>query len=218
MRMGNRVYRRRRSQLGIVLAAMVLMLLLGLAVLENAVRPVILSLAEKRLQSRALHAIHGAVLTELGGEIDYRDLMHIECTADGNVAWMAPRVQKIDMLVSRLNLAIQGAVESLARESLTVPLGQVAGGVLFAFMGPDVRVDIVSLGTAQVRVRETFDQAGVNQVKHSIYLDADCEMLLAIPFFRQTAVVTTSLPLAEAVIVGPVPSTYVTIGQIGEGR
>jgi sporulation protein YunB len=73
------------------------------------------------------------------------------------------------------------------------------------------------VGTVRVKIIDNFESAGINQTRHSIYLSFDTNVRIVIPTKSGDALVATQVPLAETIIVGTVPTTYVSLpgGLIG---
>jgi sporulation protein YunB len=71
------------------------------------------------------------------------------------------------------------------------------------------RVTVISMGTVQVQVVDKFEQAGINQTRHMVYLVATTQIRIVVPLVSKSVSVNTQVPIAEYVVVGDVPSTYV---------
>ena len=67
------------------------------------------------------------------------------------------------------------------------------------------------MGTVRVNVVDQFEAAGINQTRHKIYLNFDTSVRIVIPSKSGEAVVAAQMPLAESIIVGSVPDTFVNI-------
>ncbi len=65
------------------------------------------------------------------------------------------------------------------------------------------------MGTVQVQVVDKFEQAGINQTRHMVYLVATTQIRIVVPLVSKSVSVNTQVPVAEYVVVGEVPSTYV---------
>ena len=57
-----------------------------------------------------------------------------------------------------------------------------------------------SMGTVDVNISDSFTQAGINQVKHTIYMEIKTEVRIVIPFMEDIEEVNMRLPLADSVI------------------
>ena len=99
-------------------------------------------------------------------------------------------------------------------------VGQVASLVLEHMMDgvnflPGLKlplpVRILVLTTSDVRYRNELMSAAINQSKYQLYLDINMDLDILVPWAHQTETVGTQVLLAETVIVGKVPQTYVEV-------
>ncbi len=185
-----------------------LILSLAFYVLEVRIRPTFMAIAEKKAEIMAIEALNRAVDERVLNSIDYTDLIRIERTSDGHVSHMVPNVMELNRLITVVTLAVQEEIKSLKGQSFGIPLGELLGSHLFAIYGPRFQVGMIPLGTINVQPLETFEEAGINQVRHSMYVVATVRMQVVIPLSRREIEVVSSFPVAEAIIVGPVPQQY----------
>jgi sporulation protein YunB len=99
-------------------------------------------------------------------------------------------------------------LESLDPSTLAIPLGTLTNVIPFSALGPSVRVRVQSVGDIQTSYVNEFTSAGVNQTKHSIYLQVDVTVYLLIPGEIVPVTVQDRVCVAETIIVGEVPDTY----------
>ena len=85
---------------------------------------------------------------------------------------------------------------------------------LFSGMGPDIRVSVVPVGSVTTRFVTKFESAGINQTRHEISLEATTTMRIVIPTGTDTIQVTSTIPIAESIIVGTVPESYVNVPDV----
>ena len=95
--------------------------------------------------------------------------------------------------------------------SFTVPIGTLLGGAWASGRGPDLTFYLTLSGAAVVSPRETFTAAGINQCCHTVYLDVQLELLLTAAGRQQTMAITVPTVVAQTVLVGGVPGTYVNV-------
>ena len=57
----------------------------------------------------------------------------------------------------------------------------------------------------------SFESAGINQTRHEISLEASVMMRIVIPAGADSVSVSTYVPIAESIIVGSVPDSYVSV-------
>ncbi len=170
-----------------------------------------MKIAEDRAESWAIQTISRVVMEEIIPGIDYNNLIQLEKDTRGRVAFMQPNTLEISVM-SRAVVAIQDELRQSEEFKVMVPLNQALGTELFMNVGPRVPATVTAVGTVEGSVSEEFAEAGINQTKHVIYLEIKAYMYIVVPFVRSTRV-STRLALAQAIIVGDVPGTYVRIGH-----
>ena len=95
-----------------------------------------------------------------------------------------------------------------------MPLGAALGLTLFAGSGPRIPISIVPVGTVQTDFETEFEACGINQTRHEISLEATTTMRIVIPTGTDTIQVTSTIPIAESIIVGTVPESYVNVPDV----
>ena len=167
-----------------------------------------------RAVQTATEVINNSVRVEVAGEgMLYEDLIIVHKDSAGKIVLMQADTAKINKIASDTTIAVQSAILRLGEESLYIPLGQITGLYLLANRGPRIRVEIVPIGTVRVNVDDRFEQSGINQTRHSIYLVFDTDIRVVVPLKSGRASVVTQVPVAESIIVGDVPSTFVSLGD-----
>lgn len=75
-------------------------------------------------------------------------------------------------------------------------------------MGPNIPIKISTSGTVLTKVRSEFENAGINQTIHRLYLDVTCNVSILTPYDVIEDSINNEIVLIENVIVGLVPDTY----------
>lgn len=188
--------------------------------IDLTLRSAFFNIAEVRAIQLATDAIHRTLQQEVADEnLQYQDFIYIHKDSQGRVALMQANTVKVNKVAADTTLAVQKTMEELRWQSFSIPLGQVLGIPMLANYGPRVSYHILPVGTVRVNVIDKFESAGINQTRHTIYLNFDANVRIVIPSKSGEAVVATQVPLAESIIVGDVPSTFVTLseGILGSG-
>ncbi|WP_242868900.1 sporulation protein YunB [Desulfotomaculum copahuensis] len=208
------LFKGRRSSLRNFLAWTIFFFVLFGAFLwvDHTLRPTIFKIAEVRAVQMATGAINRAVQQKIAAQnLQYQDFIHVRQDDQGHIVLMQANTVKLNEFSTEITLAVQSALQKLASDSFSIPLGQITGTQLLANLGPRVRVTIVPMGTVRVKVDDRFEQAGINQTRHTIYLDFNTEVRVVIPAQSTAVQVATQVPLVESIIVGQVPGTFVNI-------
>lgn len=133
-----------------------------------------------------------------------------EKTASGEVSAISSNMAKINALSAEILDRVVGATEN---HTLTVkiPAGNLTGISLLMGRGPDVPVQIIVLTSSRVEFNNSIVTAGINQTKHQINLEVIVDIDILIPWESQNAQVITEVMIADTVIVGKVPETYLNM-------
>ena len=213
-----RVYRRRTIPRLRVYAILILgPLLVSFYFVERAVRPVFLAAAEIRVHAAASTAIAAAIRDVVATGINYRDLISVQTDLAGRIVMMQPNTAAVNRLTAESTLKVQENVDSLEHSTIAVPLGQVLGSFIFAAAGPNIPIRCQQIGSARTAIIDKFESTGINQTRHSLWLEVRVRLRVLIPLAGSAMEVATQVPLTEAVLVGEVPSTYIQIQGAGGG-
>lgn len=183
----------------------------GAHLVDRCLRPVLMSVARNKVRGLGTTLI-SEVLRETARSIDYEDLIAVHTTADGYVSYMMPDGGAIMDLVGAVGEKVQRRLDNMASHPLEIPAGQLSGISMLSNTGPTLPIDMLPRGAAQVGITEEFTGVGINHVKHTIFLAVHCDMLVIAPLVQNHLEVSVKLPVAEAIIVGPVPDMYVPLG------
>ncbi len=117
---------------------------------------------------------------------------------------------QVSMVTSSLVASLAAEIENDLESYVKVPLGAFTGISFFSGSGPDVRVDIYAVGSPQVELSHSFEEAGLNQTCFSLTAEISLTFAAVMPSQNITVNVSRSVPLVQKVIVGEVPQMYFT--------
>lgn len=146
--------------------------------------------------------------------LGYDDLMEIHQAQEGGITTVTGQTAAINQLKSQIVHTLVDRLEHLDADELGVPLGNLTGWMLFSGLGPKLRVSIDSVGDVVAEVRNQFDSAGINQTHHQVLMDLSVTVHLFIPGEVTSVTVDTTMCLAETILIGTVPNSYLQTGSI----
>ncbi len=198
----------------VALGLVILVLCLSAYVADRSLRPVLIAIARNRVEGMGVTMLTEVVLDEAAETFHYSDLIHVETTADGYVSYMMPNTMRISRMVAQVGHQVQERINGMDDEVVGIPLGQLSGIAIMADMGPKLPIQVLPVGSAQVSVEEDFVGVGINHATHTIFLSVGCSLMIAVPLIEEEINVSVRLPIAEALIVGPVPEMYLSTGTL----
>lgn len=148
--------------------------------------------------------------------LGYKDFVEMETDSSGRVTSLSVRSDKSIAFRRQVVQGLTARLEQIGPDELFIPLGSLTGVVFFSALGPSVRIRIQSVGNVTAEYINEFTAAGVNQTRHSVYLSISATVYLLIPGEVVPVSVTDRVCVAETVIIGDVPDTYLNMGN-GEG-
>ncbi len=172
--------------------------------------PAISSAAELQVRNMITKSINQAVAEEmLSGEISGQ-LIQVQTGADGMI--QADTIA-MNRMAASLTGRIQERITSLGEESIAIPFGSVFGSQLLSQIGPKLKLKVVPIGAAEVGFKTEFESSGINQTRHRIYLEVSSTARILAPFSLAKIQTSDVILVAETVIVGDVPQSYVFVPE-----
>lgn len=197
----------------IILVVLALLAIYLFQIVDRNLRPTIIQIAQSRAHLIATETMNNALYEKVLKNTDYEDLMTIHKDSQQRITMMQANTIKVSRIVSEANLVIKESLKNLKDETFKIPFGQALGSPLLAHYGPDIRVKIVPVGTVKVGFVDRFQEAGINQVRHILYLNIETSVKIVVPLVTENVVVNSQVPIAETIIIGEVPSTYLGFGS-----
>ena len=148
--------------------------------------------------------------TLAGRDYGYDYFVTIDRDESGAVTAIKANMARINALSSELLSDIVEAADK-GELSLSIPLGNILGSSLLLGKGPDIPVDITLLTSSRVDFKNEISAAGINQTKHEMKLDVVVDIDVVLPWRTVSTQVVTEILIAETVIVGEVPQTYLNM-------
>ncbi len=176
----------------------------------------ILEIAQSEAQLQAVEIVNQAVNDKIVAETDYRDIIYIHKDDKGRIDMLQANTVKLNQIMAKTIKEVIASLNRLETQTISVPLGQVTGSVFLAAYGPKLNVKIVPAKQVTVEVENKFEQAGINQTRHLIYFKINSRIKIAVPLVNKDVEVSTTIPLADTIIVGAVPDTYLNFTAPGE--
>ena len=196
-----------RTVLGIVIVFAIFCTVFGFA-MERNLRPIVLSTAESRVRAIALDAVNSAIARNLSG-VQYDDLIRLSRDSEGRVTSLSADAVGMNRLSTQIALTAQQYIADIGDQSLRISIGSLTGNPLLAGRGPEMLVKVIPVGAVSSEFITEFQSAGINQTRHKVYLQLSASIRIVIPTGAKTTNVTANMLVAESIIVGKVPESFV---------
>lgn len=191
----------------------ILLLLLAAAylLLERNLTQVILDTAYTRAHALAVETMNEAVQSTLTPGIAYEELVSVRMDSAGRVTMLQANTVRMNELAVNIALAAQDALSMRDESAVSVPLGAALHVPFLSSVGPRISVRIVPVGAVKASFATEFESAGINQTRHKIWLEMHATVRLVLPTGAKAVEVDTQILIAESIIIGEVPSSYIHV-------
>ena len=191
------------------------LLVLGIVVFSRNIAPLIINLSESRVEALAISTMNGAVKDIMLDSVQYDDLIDIVQNADGRIVMLKANTLYMNELANRTALLAQERLSAIDTQGIGVPIGSAMGSELLAGRGPRIYVRILPVGSVTTEFLSEFENAGINQTRHKIYLVAISSVRIILPTQSRSVSVRSQILISECIIVGEVPGSYVNVDESG---
>lgn len=151
-------------------------------------------------------------IAEIMDEGDYNGdyFVNFEKNDKGEVTAISSNMARINALSAKILDRVVGVTENHAI-TVEIPAGNLTGVSLLMGKGPKVTVESIVLTSSRVEFNNSIVTAGINQTKHQINLDVIVDIDILIPWGTENTQVVTEVLIADTIVVGHVPDTYLNM-------
>ena len=209
---------RLRVTKGKIFAVLFFLLVLGVGVFlyfQRNVTRVLLAISEATMRASTTVAVNDAVYYTLNDEMRYEDLVTVTRNDAGEIVSFAANPLKINKIARDTASISQSNLKNLSLNGIPIPLGALTGIEAFAGLGPRVHFRIIPVSSVSCAFSSVFESVGINQTKHSIYLNVIADISIVMPANTKNFAVSTQILVGEYVIVGTVPDTFLQSDVFG---
>ena len=201
---------RRLLRLALLLALLVLALFLFL---QKSLSQVILDTAHASAYALAVDTLNAAVRESVADGVPYEQLITVRTDGAGRVSMLQANTAQMNTLAAGIAQSAQQALAEDTARQVSVPLGAALKIPFLSSLGPRVRVRITPVGAVNVSFHTEFENAGINQTRHKIYLQLHANVQMVLPTGTRPVAADTQVLIAESIIVGDVPQSYISVPE-----
>lgn len=186
-----------------------------LCFLNLVVNPIIIETSSSKVKSLSQDAVNTAVFEVIKDASIYDSLVKIQRDEEGNITMISSNAVRINYLSREIIENAQKKLEFLGSKGVNIPLGTFSGMPILVGHGPLVNIKLIPIGAINCNFSSKFISAGVNQTNHRIYLEVNSIVNIILPTASQNVNTKTQIMIAENIIIGKVPQTYLYSDDIG---
>lgn len=203
--------RRQRARRRVILIALPLLLILAFIVYFRYT-PYVREAARVRVTNAASDWLVDAINAELrSGRIDFSHMTYLEKDVNGNITAVRTNTAEMNCLKSEIMELLGAEMPELDAQELGVPIGSILLPDYFAGQGVRLPVRVVALSSSDASFQTTFESVGINQSIQRVVLNVCVTLTVLSPAGTQEVTADSDVIVAETIVVGTVPNSYVNL-------
>ena len=201
-----------RRVLAIALFLAVL-LIVGFFLLRRQYRDVIRELAETQVKNATSDLTNDAIARQIeDGVVQYDRIVYFEKDLDGRITALKTNIGEVNRLKTDILNIINDEILALDNSDIGIPVGSLFLPELLSGRGPVIPVHILSIRNSDAEFHSNFTQAGINQTLHQVTMQVSIDVAVLVLGETTSFTMVTEVVIAETVIVGDVPNTFLQTG------
>lgn len=183
---------------------------------ETSIKPTLVSICEVKAKVIATQIINDTVREELNKNALKEQILIPTYDKEGKVNMIRTDAMVMNTISSNIAKNVQQKIVNLENQSFTIPFFTALGSQLLANKGPGLKFTILHQGSVLVDFVTEFAESGINQTRYKIYITVDVDIRIISPVTTSSTTVGNNVLIAEIVIVGDVPDSYMNLPSLFE--
>ena len=176
-------------------------------------RTVIQNLAKTQVMNSTSDLTNDAISRQIEeGSIRYDRIVFFEKDVNGKITALKTNIGEINRLKTDILGIINEEILALDTSDIGIPLGSLFLPELLSGKGPVIPVRILSIRNSDATFSSDFSQAGINQTIHQVIMEVSVDVAVLVLGETDSFTVTSQVVVAQTVIVGEVPDTFLHTG------
>lgn len=173
----------------------------------------IIGLAKTQVSNATSDLINDAINVQIEiGNIQYERIVYFEKDLDGRITALKTNMSEINRLKTSILNLINDEILAMDTSQLGIPIGSLILPELMSGKGTEIPVKIISIRNSDAYFESSFSEAGINQTLHKLSMHVLVDVSVLVLGKTQSYTVSSQVVVAETVIVGDVPDTYLDTG------
>ena len=210
--------RYRLKRLARTLVFLIIVLLVVMLIFRNKYRLTIRDLAETQVRNTTSDLINDAIDKQIeNGSIQYDRIVYFEKDLNGRITALKTNMSEVNRLKTDILNLINDEILALDTSDIGIPLGSLFIPEIFSGKGPEIPVHILSIRNSDASFSSNFTEAGINQTLQQLNMEVCVDVAVLVLGETNSFTVASQVVVAETIIVGQVPDTFLqTGGQYGD--
>ena len=207
--------RRKLYRLFVIVLMIPVVFLIFLTLFRIKYNSSIKQLAKTQVTNATSDLINDAIDTQIEiGNIQYERIVYFEKDLEGRITALKTNMSEINRLKTDILGIINDEILALDVDTLGISVGSLLFPEIMAGRGPEIPVQIIAIRNSDASFESKFTEAGINQTMHQLSMNVVIDVSILVLGRTESFTVSSQVVVAETIIVGDVPDTYLHTGGI----
>ena len=180
---------------------------------RNKYHAAIHDLAETQIRNSTSDLINDAIDKQIElGHIQYDRMVYFEKDLEGRITALKTNMSEVNRLKTDILNLVNDEILALDTSDLGIPIGSLILPELLSGKGFQIPVLIHSIRNSDAFFSSNFTEAGINQTLQQLSMEVIVDVTELVLGQTNSFTVSSSVVVAETVIVGQVPDTFFQSG------
>ncbi len=197
----------------ICLILLVILSVVGFFTFRSKYNDVAQDLAQTQVVNITSDLINDAIDRQIEeGNIQYDRIVYFEKDLDGRITALKTNISEVNRLKTDVLNLINDEILAMDTQTIGIPIGNLVLPEILSGKGPLIPVNILSIRNSDANFTSDFTQAGINQTLQQLNMNVIVDVAVLVLGQTNTFTVSSQVVVAETIIVGDVPDTYLHTG------
>lgn len=193
----------------------ILLILSGILLLlfRSRYHSTIRSLAQTQVVNSTSDLINDAIDQQIEtGNIQYDRIVYFEKDLNGKITALKTNMSEVNRLKTAILNIINDEILAIDSSDIGIPIGSLILPEFFSGRGAQIPVHILSIRNSDAGFESFFTEAGINQTLQQLTMNVSVDVSILVLGRTENFTVTSQVVVAETIIVGQVPDTFLQTG------
>ena len=175
----------------------------------------IIQLAQTQVTNATSDLINDAIDIQIEvGNIQYERIVYFEKDLDGRITALKTNMSEVNRLKTDILGLINDEILAMDTTDMGIPVGSLILPEFASGRGPEIPIQVLSIRNSDATFESSFTEAGINQTLQQLSMNVLVDVSILVLGKTETFTVSSQVVVAETIIVGDVPDTYLQTGGL----
>lgn len=188
-------------------------LLVAFLLFRSRYHQVIRDLAKTQVTNATSDLINDSVAKQIAdGNIAYDRIVYFEKDLSGKITALKTNIGEVNKLKTDTLNVINDEILAMDASHIGIPIGSLILPEFLSGKGPQIPVEVLTIRNSDASFQSDFTHAGINQTLHQLHMCVSVDVSVLVLGSTVSFTVAADVVVAETIIVGDVPDTFLQTG------